>query len=490
MKTIGDNRRNLGSIKPFRLVKYLSLSSLIVILVCTFFLSGFISQRAKAFLLHKSEQYALLVAENLNHQVFFQFTLPTLISDGEIRLSREDQYHRLDKVVRNTIHGFSIERVNIYDPDQVLTYSTDPERIGTKGSVGQAFQRALREESVSFLAGEGKSFLGIEWEAGVRKLKTYLPMWEERPLSWKRGKVLGVFEITQDVTPDYESIHRFQVILVVSLLVFVGVLFATILLIARRAEKIIAARSAERNRLEEQLRKTEHLAALGEMIAGVSHEIRNPLGIIRSTAELLSGRVENERQKRLCCVIVEESTRLNDILTEFLDFARPKDLRISQCHVEEVLERYLKVMEPECQRLSIQVQREYLTGGSTIEADADLLYRAFVNLFANALQAMDDGGTLHVQTSLMDSRRTPTHLVVQIKDSGQGIPQDLQKKVFNPFFTTREQGTGLGLAIVQSIIDSHNGEIEIRSREGEGTTIIIQLPFHQPEPHPGEETTV
>lgn len=472
-------RRGVGAIKPFRLVKYLSLSSLVVILACTILLSVFISQRAKAILLKKSERYALLLAENLNHQVFFQFTIPTLIADGEIKLSRQNQYERLDRVVRNTIHGFSIERVNIYDPTQTLTYSTDEAPRGMVGDLGVAFQRALGEETVSVVRGDGYPFWGSAREEPKQLLVTYLPMWEERAMSWKRGKILGVFEITQDVTSDYKTIHRFQWIVVSGFLLFVGVLFLTISLIARRAERIIKARSAEKERLEEQLYQAERLAALGEMIAGVSHEIRNPLGIIRSTAELLHGRIENDRQRRLSSIIVEEATRLNDILTEFLDFARPKTLRTAMCRIEDIIDRNLASMEGQLQRSSIQVERLYEAGGTLVEADADLLYRAFVNLLANAVQAMPEGGTLRVRTLLRSPEGKPPLIELRVRDSGPGIPEDVRKKIFNPFFTTREKGTGLGLAIVRSIIDSHGGEIEVRSHEGRGTNMIIRLPLTQ-----------
>jgi len=189
MTSLEQRRRSIEGIKPFRFVKHLSLWSLMVILVCTLLLSAFISQRAKEILLYKSEQYSLLVAENLNHQVFFQFTLPTLVNDGEIRLSRESQYNRLDKVVRSTIHGFDVEKVNIYSPDQILTYSTEPQIIGTKGDAGDLFQRALSEESVSVLTGEDDYFFMLPWGSGKpRQLKTYLPMWEERPSVGSEGK--------------------------------------------------------------------------------------------------------------------------------------------------------------------------------------------------------------------------------------------------------------------------------------------------------------
>jgi signal transduction histidine kinase len=418
----------------------------------------------------------------LNHQVFFQFTLPTLVTEGEIHLSRESQYDRLDKVVRNTIHGLSVEHVNIYDLEQTLTYnSTNKELIGTKGDLGDSFNRALNEESVSVMSAEETNFFGFALKGGARRLITYLPMWEERPLSWRKGKVLGVFEITQDVSHDYETIHRFQWIVALSFLLFVGILFVTILFIARRAERIITARSREKYKLEEQLHQSERFAALGEMIAGVSHEIRNPLGIIRSTAELLDCRMNDDKQKRFSSIIVEESTRLNDILTEFLDFARPNRLRPAVCNIEDILDRNLSVMEAECQRLGIKVQRRYQTGGCCLEADQDLLYRAFVNIFANSLQAMPEGGILTVRTSITNGSNDASLVEIQVEDTGTGIPKEAMKKIFNPFFTTREKGSGLGLAIVQTIIDNHSGEIEVVSQEGLGATFIIRLPLAQPE---------
>jgi signal transduction histidine kinase len=480
MESLKPLPRSIEGIKPFRLVKYLSLSSLMVILVCTLFLSGFISRRAREILFQKSEQYALLVATNLNHQVFMQFTWPTMLVEGEIRLSRQSQRERLDRVVRNTIHGLSVESVNIYDPDQVLTYSTESVVVGNKGDLGEVFRQALAERSASVLKDEAESFWGIEWKGGTRKLKTYYPMSIdiEGPLSLRR--VIGVFEITQEMTHDYDAVRRFQWIIAMGFLAFVGVLFTTILLIARRAERIITARATEQRKLEQKLHQTERLAALGEMIAGISHEIRNPLGIIRSTAELLCDRIENERQKRFSLIIVEEATRLNDTLTEFLDFARPKTLRPMKCRMEDVLERNLMVMEPEFQKLGVQIERQYESGYFTFEADPDLLYRAFVNLFANALQAMPHGGTLRVRTALTNGNMGSPRMELIIQDTGPGIPPDVRKKIFNPFFTTREKGSGLGLAIVQNIIDSHHGEIEVDSEEGKGTAMIIRLPLYQP----------
>lgn len=471
--TTEKKRKELEAIKPFQLVKYLSLSSLFVVLISTFVLSSFIARGVKKIVLRKSEEYASLVAENLNHQVFYQFTLPTLITEGEIALSRKNQYRRLDRVVRNTIHGFSVEKVNIYDRQQILTYSTDPEGVGKKGSLGPIFDRVLEGATISVFEG-GNSFLGFEWPWGnnVHRLKTYIPMWVEKPMTWKRGKVLGVFEIIQDISSDYEMIFRFQWLVIGSFTVFVGVLLIALSLIAKRAEHIIERRSAERKKLEEKLHRAEHLATLGEMIASVSHEIKNPLGIIRSTAQLIQKRMEDERNQRLATIIVEESERLNTIVTEFLDFARPKEPQFSLCRVSDIIDRALDTFGSTFEFKNITVRKEY-NGECNIMADEMLLYRAFFNLISNSIQAMEEGGTLTVKINGLDKNG---FVSVSIADTGSGIPGDIKDKIFRPFFTTREKGTGLGLAIVQSIIEEHGGEIVVDSAEGKGTTMTIKIP--------------
>jgi signal transduction histidine kinase len=466
--------------KPFRLATYLSLCSVVVVLVCAFLLSVFVSQRTKQILLKKQTQYAFLMGKNLNHQVYFRFVLPTYASEGEVRLSRETHFMRLDRVVRTTIHGLDIEKLNIYDPDQVLTYSTERDKVGSKGAPDRYFGKAMKGEYSWTVEHEGGSFMGIVWGDRTRKLKTYMPMWAEFTRSTGKPNILGVFEIIQDVTSDHAAIFRFQRILLGISLLFGMVVFFSIMIIARRAEKNIAARAAERRKFEEQLDQADRLAALGEMIAGVSHEIRNPLGIIQSTSEILCSRAENERQKKLSGVIQEEAVRLNNILTEFLDFARPKTLQAGPCRLEDVVEHNLQLIEAECERRSIHIQRDYGTTDGTVEADADLLYRALVNIFSNSMEAMPSGGELRVSTRLVSNNGgNSPEMELTIEDTGVGIGEDAIKKIFNPFFTTREKGTGLGLAIVRSIVDSHNGRIDVYSEEGNGTRIVIRLPRNQ-----------
>jgi signal transduction histidine kinase len=474
------------SIKPFRLVKYFSLTSLVVILVPTLMLSIFISHRAKSELLRKSEQYALLVAANLNHQVFTQFVLPTVLKYGRIELGKAKQYERMDKVVRNTIHGFKLDRVEVYDLNELITYSTDRSLVGLSGLGGIDFKLARDGKSSSRLVSRG-SFLGFELGAMAKKreLKTYIPFRMERPLARQQGRILGVFEITQDISEDYSAITRFQNIIIASLIGVMSLLFFVLRLIVKRAEQIIARRAEERRRLEEQLHHAERLATLGEMVAGISHEIRNPLGIIGSTAQLLHQRTEEgDPKKQLGKIIMEETFRLNTIVTDFLDFARPTTPHFSECRIDKVLEKNLKFLEIELKRRDIKVVRSFVENGRPVQADGDQLYRAFLNIFMNAMEALDDGGTIQIITRYKDSQENSLEVI--IVDTGSGVSQEFIGKIFDPFFTTRKMGTGLGLSIVRNIIESHGGTVSIESPPQRGlvefahggTAIIISLPVN------------
>ena len=487
------NPETHDSTKPFRLVKYFSLTAMVVIFVSTLALGVFISHRARTELLQKSEDYAMLVAANLNHQVIMQFVLPTVFKYGRVQLSNPLQYERLDKVVRNTIHGFKIDRVDIYDLNEFITYSTDRSLVALSGLGGRDFAMAQEGQSSSRLISRG-GFLGFEFGALAKEriLKTYIPMRLERPLSAELGPILGVFEITQDISEDYKTINRLQIIILVSSTVVMSLLFVVLRLIVKRAERIIEKRAEERRLLEQQLHQTERLAALGEMVAGVSHEIRNPLGIIGSTAELLCQKIaDTDPKNKLGKIIVEETARLNSIVTDFLDFARPTEPKLADCRVDDVLERNLAFLQMEMDRREIRVERDYSRNGSPVQADGDLLYRAFLNVFMNAIEALHEGGTIRVSTRYHNGQKGSLEVI--IADTGPGIAEEVQGRIFEPFFTTRVKGSGLGLSIVRNIIESHGGSVRVESPlvsteasgEARGTAVIINLPVKPG--HTGED---
>jgi len=460
--------------KQFRLVKFFAWASFVVLVIFSFPFSMVISHQAKEILLRSYENYALLLGENLSHQVFRNFVIPVNRRFGRIQLSDKAQSQLMDRVVRNTIHGFNVDRVNILAIGQgVIAYSTDHRLIGLKVEETLGYKKAVKGELSSGLISSGFELwgLGIEIMGGEKKLRTYIPFKKVDPYT---GDIYigGVFQLTQDLTKQYESIVKFQYLVFGLSILIMGLIFLVLLLIVHKAERIIDMRAREQRELEEQLHQAERLAALGEMVAGVSHEIKNPLGIVQSTAELLGELPDtSETHKRLSGVIKEESIRLNRIVTEFLDFARPQMPNIQKCQLDEIIKKNLSFLTPELKKKAIWVNDNMNGKSFGLQADQDLLYRAFLNIFMNAIQSMQDGGNININVKEKEGSYE-----IHIEDTGCGISQENVKKIFNPFFTTKEKGTGLGLAIVRKIVEGHKGTIGIESKENTGTKVTVKLP--------------
>ncbi len=460
--------------RQFRLVKFFAYASFLVLLIFSFPFSVVISQNAKDTLMRNYENYALLLGENLNHQVYHGFVVPITEQFGGIKLRDPYQYNRMDRIVRNTIHSFKIDLVNIHAIGQgVIAYSTDPTLLGKKATATAGYTRATKGEHSSRLVSGKDDLWGFgEKIRGEKKLRTYIPFRWQDPLTGAQGKVGGVFELIQDLTQEYQSITRFQYLVFALSILIMGLIFVALLVIVHKAESIIEERAREQMELESQLNHAERLAALGQMVAGVSHEIRNPLGIIRSTAELLGGMHDSdEAHNRLSAVIIEESSRLDNIVTEFLDFARPLKPNFQDCQLEEIIHKNLLFLQPELEKENISVHDNLNGKKFKIKADPQLLYRAFLNIFLNAIQSGLNGGALTVSISYERG-----HYVVSIEDTGGGISEENLSKIFNPFFSSKEKGSGLGLPIVRNIIEGHRGTIWIESKEGSGTKVFVKLP--------------
>ena len=235
----------------------------------------------------------------------------------------------------------------------------------------------------------------------------------------------------------------------------------------------MAARLGDLHNLEAQLRRRDRLSALGEVAVGIAHEVRNPLGVISTSAELVKKRGElSPSDTKLLGYVIDEVRRINNLITEFLSFAKPNPPVLVPLKVIEVLKRVTEFCEPELSRQNIVLKIEDEAPGAVVAGDQDQLYQVSLNLILNAIDAMADGGRLTVRLF-----RAGDQLMIAFRDTGPGVPVDLQERVFNPFFTTKPNGTGLGLAKAYTILESHHGRIECSSPPGGGATFMLVLPL-------------
>jgi signal transduction histidine kinase len=260
---------------------------------------------------------------------------------------------------------------------------------------------------------------------------------------------------------------------------------AALIEVADRAALVI-----ENSKLYQQMKERDRLAALGEMAAGLAHEIRNPLAAIQGAIQLLvppgGGRLGDavpEGAGEFLGIIADEVKRLNGVVTQFLDYSRPARASLAPGDVNEVLSRTLALLQadlPPAVKLTVDLAPEL----PRVSCDPEQLRQVFLNLALNAVQAMPQGGELRIATGLArdevalwhDTPRRSDLVEVRFKDTGPGVPEEAREHIFVPFYTTKEKGTGLGLAICQRIVKTHGGTIGLRSAAGQGAEFVIALP--------------
>lgn len=456
--------------------------ALLLVLALSTGLSVYIGTQAKKTLMRKQQEFAALLAENLNHQIYRRFTLPTLVGFGRIALRQTAQYERLDQVIQSTIHGLDVKELRIYGHDHTITYSTDREEAGREGPGPETVDQAAAADEALFTVEEAipywKAFFFLELPDNTFQLRTFFPLRIENRLnsSEPEGPIMGVLEFSQDITPDMKRSIRFQQVIFLATLMSSALFFMLLLLFIRRAERAMAGRVAEEQRLTRELHQSEKLAGMGRVVAGIAHEIRNPLGIIRSSAELLLKRTGNKDDltARILQAIYDESRRLSRTVGDFLDYARPRESKRDTVDTVAVMTEVLAFFGPELAERDIGVVRAgVLDAPLLVFGDKDLLYRAFYNIVANAAQAVGQSGTLTVTQEKISS---PARIAITVLDSGPGIPPDMLDKILDPFVTTKDDGTGLGLPIVGNIVTGHGGLLSFANAEEGGAVVRIELP--------------
>lgn len=229
----------------------------------------------------------------------------------------------------------------------------------------------------------------------------------------------------------------------------------------------------EIRKLQEEIQLKEQLAMLGELSAGVAHEIRNPLAAIQTLVEMLARKSKEKEQKELAGEVIDEVGHLNRFVTDFLHFARSPSLHPEPTDVDEIVDAALGIAIPDVKQGNLTVQKQIPEDLPKIVVDPYEFRRVLINVILNAVQAMKGTGELTIRSEISHNRMT-----LHISDTGPGISPEAMAKIFRPFFTTKQSGTGLGLAISHRIITGHGGKIYMKNNEGKGTTLIIEVPVY------------
>jgi two-component system sensor histidine kinase PilS (NtrC family) len=230
--------------------------------------------------------------------------------------------------------------------------------------------------------------------------------------------------------------------------------------------------AVENIRQNQRIQRREHFATVGELAAGLAHEVRTPAGVIKGAAQFLS-REATRKDREFLDIIVEEADRLNSVVTEFLEYARPADRKPVQISLREPAERALARLERERSRAMERIRSRLHVAepAPKVNADPSEIERVVFNLLTNAVEAMPEGGDLNVRVDASDGEAR-----IAVEDTGTGISEEDRPQLFRPFFTTRERGVGMGLAICRRIVEENGGSIAVLSAPGTGSRFTVKLP--------------
>lgn len=226
--------------------------------------------------------------------------------------------------------------------------------------------------------------------------------------------------------------------------------------------------------LELEIQQKDKLAAVGTLAAGVAHEVRNPLSSIRGYATYFGSLFDSDSDnKKAANVMTEEVDRVNRVISELLEFARPMELELTEVMIFDLVDKALRLIKYEAEMANVSITKSIEADVLKVAIDKDRFTQVLLNIFINGIQAMKAGGDLAVKVFTRKNK-----LLFQISDTGDGITAEDRTNIFNPYFTTKKKGTGLGLAIAFKIIESHGGSIKIKSSKGKGTMFVISIPLN------------
>ena len=342
----------------------------------------------------------------------------------------EDVIFRVDKTGRYLFLNKALQKVTGYFPQEFYeTPSLATERIH-KDDV-----RLVKETMQKILDDELNVSKDLEYRVYCKNGKELWLSQNTYPIKNKNGDIVGIEGIIRDIT--------------------------------------------DRKKIEDQIRRSERLASIGELAASIAHEIRNPLGAISNSVCMLKRDLAlNGDDQKLFEMVVEETDRLNNIITNFLTFAHPAEYHFVRSDILAIIDETLLLLEQD-ERFNekIKIIKVYENNVPKIYLDQNWIRKVFWNLLVNSIDAMPRGGKIHIHVRRPNVPNNE-EIEIVVADTGKGIPPEIMKKIFEPFFTTKKtKGTGLGLSIVHRIVDNHGGVIDVKSERNKGTSFTIRLPI-------------
>ena len=486
----------------FKLVRYYTIASLIAFAVVTTALAWFYRTAAIADLLSLQESKNIALTKTFANSIWLEFR-PFVAAAGGLgaeQLKSSADVARLRKAVLDLMKGLSVVKVKVFNLAGLTVFSTEAKQIGDDKSKNGGFLSARAGVPASELT-HRDTFSAFESVVEDRDvISSYIPIHDART-----GALEGVFEVYDDVTPFLAQIKRTQWVIVAGSIAILGILYLALYFVVRRADRVIDEQNRQRLEAETQLVQSEKMASLGQMAAGVVHELNTPIGFTRSNVALAAERLADfdalfatpgkgpqlvkaaggagvqptpedlQEVRELLEYSLTGLDQMSDLVTNLKDFVRLDRAKVDNVDVNKSLENVLRMAN---HILKGRVTVEKLYGKvPAIECMPSQLNQVLLNLITNAAQAIEDKGTIWLRT-----RQLGNEVEVIVQDNGKGIAPENVGKIFEPFFTTKGvgQGTGLGLSIVRKIIEQHGGRLDVMSKQGAGTRFTILLPLRQP----------
>ena len=510
-----QNKRWFSIFHPekFHLMLYYSITSFVVIGIVSFVVGEVFSRIEKNDLIERSEKYAGYIVNHINLEMYEAFFVPSMDKYGYIDLeNNKEQFNSLDKIIKSNIYGFNLRKIYLFDMNGQIVYSNISEHVGYILERGENLQldSAIKSVPASALQEPGmKDSKGVLVDESM--LESYYPVYEYNGGIVNREKQTGVMEIYQNMKEldiQIARAHKKAVIITGSSM---GLLFLILLLIIKKASNVIRLKTDQlveaRDNLEEnvvertkeikqtyerlqetqkRLSRSEKLAGIGTLAAGVAHEINNPLASVAGCAEGLMNRMDSVDFKSkddeevfpdYLKTIYDETYRCKAIISKLLDFSRRQVPVFGEVDMNALIANVVKLIGRQKELKKLSIELNYSPVSVTIYGDVNQLQQVFLNMILNAIDATADGGKIKITTTGVDD-----YAQIIFEDTGCGIvPEDLDK-IFEPFFTTKSpgKGTGLGLSICYGIIEEHKGKISVSSNGiGKGTAFTISLPIYE-----------